>query len=87
MMLEEDPRIMDTIWRNTAINLVWFIIYVLLTGVLFNTAVALVVLTVERLRRTRRTETTATKRTPTRKERTMPRDPDGTQAISLPSRK
>ena len=51
---------------------------VLLTGILFNGAVALVVLTVERLRRLRRMKTTAMGGTPTAKEKMKPRDLDGT---------
>ena len=77
-MLEEDAEIMRAIWRNVARNLLWFVVYVLLTGILFNGAVALVVLTVERLRRLRRMKTTATGGTPTTKEKMKPRDLDGT---------
>ena len=77
-MLEENAEIMEAIWRNVARNLLWFVVYVLLTGILFNGAVALVVLTVERLRRLRTMRTTAMGGTPTAKEKMKPRDLDGT---------
>ena len=75
---EENAEIIRAIWRNVARNLLWFAVYVLLTGILFNGAVALVVLTVERLRRLRAIRTTAMGGTPTKKEKMKPRDLDGT---------
>ena len=43
-MRKEDAEATMTIWKNILINLAWFIVYVLIAGVLFNMVLALVVL-------------------------------------------